>query len=127
MDPSEWNHHLEGITDADDGAPLVRAEKDAGFSNCYNFTIFKEDHTLGNLLTQELLNEERVVFAGYRIQHPMTDLIIVRVNVSEPVDHPIDLVASPIRNIINNLGLLKTEFDRQVKNYKKKSPANYLT
>lgn len=34
------------------------------------FKIQKEDHTLGNLVTQSLLRDHRVIFAGYRIPHP---------------------------------------------------------
>jgi DNA-directed RNA polymerase subunit L len=44
----------------------VIAEKDGGVNNCWQFTIHHEDHTLGNLITQSLLEEDRVLFAGYR-------------------------------------------------------------
>lgn len=122
MDPNEWNHHLEGITEGEDGKKqYVRAERDSGLANCYNFTIFKEDHTIGNLLTQELLNEERVLFAGYRIQHPMTDLIIVRVNVSDNIRSPADLVSSTINNLRDHLSYLKEDFEKQVEKKMKKS------
>ena len=122
MDPNEWNHHLEGITEGEDGKKqYVRAERDSGLANCYNFTIFKEDDTIGNLLTQELLNEERVLFAGYRIQHPMTDLIIVRVNVSDNIRSPADLVSSTINNLRDHLSYLKEDFEKQVEKKMKKS------
>lgn len=127
MDPNEWNHHLEGITEGDDGKKqYVRAEKDSGLANCYNFTIFNEDHTIGNLLTQELLNEDRVLFAGYRIQHPMTDLIIVRVNVQDTIRRPADLVSNTIKNLSDHLNILKNDFERQVeKREKKKQETRY--
>ena len=117
MNPNEWNHHLEEFSPGEDGnIQYVRAEADPGVSNCYNFTIFKEDHTIGNLLTQELLNEDRVLFAGYRIQHPLTDLIIVRVNTSDKINNPEDLVSTTIKNIQSHITLLQTSFKNQVQN-----------
>ena len=43
---------------------------DDRINNCGVFKIQKEDHTLGNLVTQSLLRDHRVIFAGYRIPHP---------------------------------------------------------
>ena len=94
----------------------VKAEKDPGISNCYTFTILKEDHTIGNLLTQELLKEPRVLFAGYRIVHPMSDLIIMRVNVSDTIQGPDELVEGTIRNLQNQFRALEQDFSRQVDN-----------
>ena len=41
--------------------------------------IEQEDHTLGNALRMELLNDPRVTFAGYRKHHPLEDRIELRV------------------------------------------------
>jgi DNA-directed RNA polymerase subunit L len=43
------------------------------------FTFSREDHTLGNLLRMQLLQDKNVLFAGYRIPHPLEHKMLVRV------------------------------------------------
>jgi DNA-directed RNA polymerase II subunit RPB11 len=98
----------------------VTAEKDpGGVSNCYQFTIQNEDHTLGNLLTQKLLDEDRVLFAGYRIHHPMDDWIYVRVNVSDDIQRPADLVQQTIQTLTQEIDILSDQFAKAVKGFMK--------
>lgn len=92
----------------------VTAQSDGGLSNCYQFTIQHEDHTLGNLLTQQLLEERRVLFAGYRIHHPLNDWIYIRVNVSDTIERPSDLVRGTIDKLQHDIETLRVSFDRQV-------------
>lgn len=114
MDDSGWGTDLDSLGDPNAEEIKVRAEKDGGVNNCYTFLIKSEDHTLGNLLTQQLLKEDRVLFAGYRIKHPLNDYIYLRVNVSNLVTYPTELVETPIRDIVGEIDRLSSEFDRQV-------------
>lgn len=43
------------------------------------FKINKADHTMGNLLKMSLLEDENVLFAGYRNPHPLEHHIEIRV------------------------------------------------
>merc|ERR1711933_314742 len=43
------------------------------------FKIWLEDHTLGNILRMELLRNEDVLFAGYKVPHPLDHMIELRV------------------------------------------------
>jgi DNA-directed RNA polymerase II subunit RPB11 len=99
---------------SEDGpARPVIAEKDGGVNNCYQFIIQHEDHTLGNMLTQRLLEEDRVLFAGYRIQHPMDDFILVRIHVDDKtVTRPADLIQSTVQAMVSELSDLHTQFLR---------------
>ena len=59
------------------------------------FTILKEDHTLGNALRMQLLADDRVLFAGYKIPHPLLHELVVKVRttgVVTPTDALIDAV-----------------------------------
>lgn len=38
----------------------------AGMSNTSDFTLHKEDHTLGNLLSEHLKKAPHVMMAGYK-------------------------------------------------------------
>jgi DNA-directed RNA polymerase II subunit RPB11 len=101
----------------EDGAerPVI-AEKHDGVNNCYQFTIQHEDHTLGNMLTQRLLDEDRVLFAGYRIHHPMDDLIYIRVHVADQsVTRPAEVVQQTIQVMASELTDLHARFFQDVK------------
>merc|ERR1719183_3469282 len=43
------------------------------------FQIWKEDHTFANLLREKLLEDDRVIFAGYRVPYPLENRYEVRV------------------------------------------------
>jgi DNA-directed RNA polymerase II subunit RPB11 len=53
--------------------------EDSKFQNMGLFTIFLEDHTMGNLLKMQLLRDERVRFSGYRKPHPLENKIEIKV------------------------------------------------
>lgn len=57
----------------------VNAENDSRSVNTVLLTINKEDHTIGNLLRTKLLADERTIFAGYRMPHPLINHTLVRV------------------------------------------------
>ena len=90
----------------------VEIKKDTHDDNSYLFTIYHEDHTIGNLLTSQLLTEDRVLFAGYRIEHPLQDLIKMRVTISQShvIDNPGDMLKNAIGELCDNLEMLDREF-----------------
>ena len=69
----------------EDDEVKVEYKADTKTVNAGMFTILKEDHTLGNLLRMQLLNDKTVLFAGYKVPHPLfyTVLIKVRTNGSK--------------------------------------------
>ena len=91
---------------------ILKEEKE---QNSYTFTIEKEDHTLGNMLTDQLLQEPRVQFAGYRIEHPTKDIIHIRVKVSIFESNPYTLIKSPVAELIRNVDSLTEQFKAQVR------------
>eukprot|EP01088_Endostelium_zonatum_P015776 TRINITY_DN4004_c0_g1_i1.p1 TRINITY_DN4004_c0_g1~~TRINITY_DN4004_c0_g1_i1.p1 ORF type:complete len:119 (-),score=24.20 TRINITY_DN4004_c0_g1_i1:66-422(-) len=56
---------------------------DTKLSNAGIYTIKKEDHTLGNLLRMQLLEDPDVLFAGYRVPHPLHHDILVRIQTNK--------------------------------------------
>lgn len=47
--------------------------------NAATFTIAKEDHTLGNLLATQLLHDPKVLYAGYKVPHPLENHIELKI------------------------------------------------
>ncbi len=61
------------------GTAKVSFEKDTKMPNAGTFKVEKEDHTLGNVLRYELLRNPSVLFAGYKMPHPLEHRIVVKV------------------------------------------------
>jgi len=63
-----------------EGAAKVHMEIDnKSEQTIATFFLEREDHTLGNLLRSQLLADADVVFAGYRIPHPLSPMVEIRV------------------------------------------------
>jgi DNA-directed RNA polymerase II subunit RPB11 len=52
---------------------------DPKLPNAGTFKLEREDHTLGNLLRMQLLEDERVIFVGYKQPHPLLHHIVLRI------------------------------------------------
>ena len=61
------------------GVEKVSFEKDTKMPNAGTFKIEKEDHTLGNVIRYQLLKHPNVLFAGYKMPHPLEHRIVVKV------------------------------------------------
>ena len=47
--------------------------------NAGKFVIENEDHTLGNIIRSSLLLNKHVMFAGYRIEHPLSNKLYLNI------------------------------------------------
>ncbi|KAJ0095208.1 hypothetical protein Patl1_17174 [Pistacia atlantica] len=61
-----------------EGTKKVSYERDTKIINAASFTIEREEHTIGNILRMQLHRDENVLFAGYKLPHPLQYKIIVR-------------------------------------------------
>jgi len=62
-----------------EGEAKVTFSRDQKLPNAGVFSVLREDHTAGNLIRCSLHDDPEVVFAGYRIPHPLEPLMEVRV------------------------------------------------
>lgn len=77
------------------------------------YTIRLEDHTVGNLLRQQLHSDDSVVFAGYRIPHPLDPLMVVRIQTTEN-KMPHEAMDYAIQDLRAELRELKEQLQEQV-------------
>lgn len=71
------------------GVPhAVEYKPDTKMRAAGTFTIWLEDHTIGNLVRQQLHSNPEVVFAGYRIPHPLNPVMVVRIQTTEHSNPP---------------------------------------
>lgn len=45
--------------------------------------MYLEDHTLGNLLRMQLLKDPNIIFAGYKVPHPLENRVELKVQSKE--------------------------------------------
>lgn len=92
-----------------DGEKKIQITKDTKVPNAAHFTINKEDHTLGNLLRMQLLKDPKVLFAGYKIPHPLEHKFILRVQTT-PDYSPQEAFTNAITDLISEISLLEERF-----------------
>uniref|UniRef100_A0A8C5W1S9 DNA-directed RNA polymerase RBP11-like dimerisation domain-containing protein n=1 Tax=Microcebus murinus TaxID=30608 RepID=A0A8C5W1S9_MICMU len=84
----------------------ITINKDTKVPNACLFTINKEDHTLGNIIKSQLLKDPQVLFAGYKVPHPLEHKIIIRVQTT-PDHSPQEAFTNAITDLISELSLLE--------------------
>ena len=57
----------------------ITYQEDQKIADAGTFTLLKEDHTLGNIIRMSLLADGRVLFAGYRMPHPLENRMVIKV------------------------------------------------
>ncbi len=94
--------------------------EDTHVENAGTFTIYLEDHTAGNVIKmyahpiarmdRDLLNNPDVLFAGYRMPHPLENKIEIKVQTNGKI-RPTEAFARSISNVINELDGVGNEFE----------------
>lgn len=85
---------------------------DSRVPNCIIAKFEREDHTLGNLLRQELINDEKVLFAAYKIEHPLFANFVMRIQTEEGTNPRVALREACSR-LISKLVNLNDKFKRE--------------
>lgn len=105
------------------GENKIDVDIDTRLPSAAIFTFHKEDHTLGNLLRTRLLKTEHVIFAAYRVPHPLTPNFQLRVQTDGEVT-PRDAVVTASQALIKDLGILSREFTKEYELRKMANAAN---
>jgi DNA-directed RNA polymerase II subunit RPB11 len=83
--------------------------------NCGTFIMRKEDHTLGNLIRIQLLRDEQVRFAGYRIPHPLVFEAQLRIETMDSKHKPVDVFLTAIDDLKLEVETIEKAFEREVR------------
>lgn len=92
-----------------DGESKVIMEKDTKVRNAALFHINKEDHTLGNMIRMQLLKDPKVLFAGYKVAHPLEHKFTIRIQTQADYT-PIDALMTAIKDLEGEISLLNERF-----------------
>lgn len=97
-----------------EGEKKITIEKDTKVPNAAIFTVNKEDHTLGNLIKNQLLKDPNVLFAGYKNPHPLEYKFLLRVQTVMEYS-PQEAFTNAITDLISELSLLEERFKEAVR------------
>ena len=100
-----------------DGEKKISIVKDNKVPNAAHFTVMKEDHTLGNLLRAQLLKDPQVIFAGYKVPHPLEHKFNLRVQTT-PDYSPQEAFTNAITDLISEVSLLEEKFRSAIREKK---------
>ncbi|KAH3903308.1 probable DNA-directed RNA polymerase II subunit RPB11 [Saccharomycodes ludwigii] len=95
-----------------DGVPKLQIEPDTKAPNAIVITFEKEDHTLGNLIRAQLLEDKGVLFAAYKVEHPLFARFKMRIQTVEGYD-PKDALQNACNSIIGQLSHLQSSFETE--------------
>jgi DNA-directed RNA polymerase II subunit RPB11 len=84
----------------------------AGTSNTSDFILLKEDHTIGNLLSEHLKQNPNVLMAGYKVGHPNVPEVLIRVQTDGKVT-PREVFIDVCKQLVAAYGQLGREFTRE--------------
>ncbi|RKO90429.1 DNA-directed RNA polymerase, partial [Blyttiomyces helicus] len=83
-----------------EGQKKLSMTKDTKIPNAATFTILKEDHTLGNILRMQLLKNPKVLFAGYKMPHPLEHYFVLKVQTT-PDTTPLEVLQQELAGLIS--------------------------
>ncbi|KAF9073105.1 DNA-directed RNA polymerase [Rhodocollybia butyracea] len=96
----------------EEGETPVEVIEDTKIPNAATIKILKQDHTLGNMLRAQLLTMPQVLFAGYKVPHPLHPYFILKIQTDGTITP--DLVLSEACNqLIGTLSTLESKFKRE--------------
>merc|ERR1719461_509191 len=87
----------------------IQFVKDTKIVSAGTFVFAKEDHTLGNLIRDELLRDKSVLFAGYKCPHPLRYDMIIKVR-TQGDKTPTEAVQQSLKSLKNQLKNFEKSF-----------------
>ncbi|SCW01503.1 LAFE_0E01090g1_1 [Lachancea fermentati] len=95
-----------------EGEAKLTIDPDTKAPNAVIVMFEKEDHTLANLIRAELLEDKKVLFAAYKVEHPLFARFKMRIQTVEGYD-PKEALKNACNSIISKLGQLHSNFETE--------------
>ncbi|KAL2068740.1 hypothetical protein VTL71DRAFT_15078 [Oculimacula yallundae] len=95
-----------------DGEKKVSEEADTRTADSSVFTFNKEDHTLANILRAHLLKDPHVIFAGYKIPHPLFAKFELRIQ-TDGTTSPKEALVNCCKALVGDMEILSREFTKE--------------
>ncbi|KAJ2922298.1 hypothetical protein H1R20_g14803, partial [Candolleomyces eurysporus] len=96
----------------EDGEKPVEVTEDTKIPNAATIKIVKQDHTLGNMLRAQLLATPHVLFAGYKVPHPLHPYFQIKIQTDGTIT-PQDALEQAASKLIGTISDLEAKFRRE--------------
>ncbi|KDQ58438.1 hypothetical protein JAAARDRAFT_34234 [Jaapia argillacea MUCL 33604] len=96
----------------DEGEKAVEITDDTKIPNAATVKILKQDHTLGNMIRAQLLANPTVLFAGYKVPHPLHPYFLIKIQ-TDGTTTPTDVLQQACTKLIGTLSTLEAKFKRE--------------
>eukprot|EP00192_Tetraselmis_astigmatica_P017843 CAMPEP_0117677866 /NCGR_PEP_ID=MMETSP0804-20121206/16971_1 /TAXON_ID=1074897 /ORGANISM="Tetraselmis astigmatica, Strain CCMP880" /LENGTH=115 /DNA_ID=CAMNT_0005487173 /DNA_START=168 /DNA_END=512 /DNA_ORIENTATION=+ len=96
-----------------EGHKKVTYTKDTKVQNAATVMVEREDHTIGNIVRMQLHLDPDVVFAGYRIPHPLEHKLEFKVHTNGKIT-PLDAVSGSLTDLQTELKDIRQQFQDEV-------------
>ncbi|KAI0696833.1 DNA-directed RNA polymerase [Cytidiella melzeri] len=96
----------------DEGEKPVEITEDTKIPNAATIKIVKQDHTLGNMLRAQLLAMPQILFAGYKVPHPLQPYFLIKIQTDGSIT-PTELLEQACSKLITTLASLEAKFKRE--------------
>jgi len=100
----------------DESVPKVMITPDTKVQNAVTMVVEREDHTLGNMLRMQLLEDRDVLFSGYRVPHPLEPAIQVKVQTGSEIPGPTQAVEAALGSLLGELKTFEERFRAELLN-----------
>ncbi|BBN18300.1 DNA-directed RNA polymerase II subunit RPB11 [Marchantia polymorpha subsp. ruderalis] len=96
-----------------EGMKKVAYERDMKIMNAATFTIQREDHTIGNVIRMQLHRDPSVLFAGYRLPHPLQYKLVIKIQTTSQ-SSPMQAYNLAVTDLDKELDHLKQVFQEEI-------------
>jgi len=96
----------------EDGEKSVEVTEDTKIPNAATIKIVKQDHTLGNMLRAQLLSMPQILFAGYKVPHPLHPYFLIKIQTDGTIT-PQAVLEQACTKLIGTMSSLETKFKRE--------------
>ncbi|GLB42261.1 putative RNA polymerase Rpb3/Rpb11 dimerisation domain [Lyophyllum shimeji] len=96
----------------EDGEKPVEVTEDTKIPNAATIKIVKQDHTLGNMLRAQLLSMPQVLFAGYKVPHPLHPYFLIKIQ-TDGTATPQEVLEQACSKLIGTMASLEAKFKRE--------------
>jgi len=90
----------------------IEVTEDTKLPNAATIKVLKQDHTLANLLRAQLLANPHVLFAGYKLPHPLQPFFLIKLQTDGTIT-PVAALDAAAARLIATLASLEAKFKRE--------------
>ncbi|KAL1745998.1 DNA-directed RNA polymerase [Schizophyllum fasciatum] len=110
----------------EDDERFLEVSEDTKVPNAVTVKIVKQDHTLANMLRAQLLNNTQVLFAGYKVPHPLEPYFLLRIQTDGTLT-PQTALEQACTQLLAVVASLKAKFETEFSYKQAEGPTGGVT